>query len=71
MKSILGFRGGIIFILVGLVGVGYFVVEAGFVPANVDSKSRAVGKLGCKHGAPRSSTARTGSKIPFSRAMRI
>ena len=38
MKSIVSFLGGIVFTLVALTAVGYFVVKAGLVPANADSR---------------------------------
>jgi thiosulfate dehydrogenase len=41
MKSIVSFLGGIIFTLLVLGGAGYFVVKAGMVPANADSKPAA------------------------------
>jgi mono/diheme cytochrome c family protein len=42
MKSIVSFVGGIILTLVVLAGIGYFVVRAGIVPANADSKPDAL-----------------------------
>jgi thiosulfate dehydrogenase len=42
MKSIVSFLGGIIFTLLFLGGVGYFVVKAGMVPTNADSKPAAL-----------------------------
>src|ERR1700693_4961366 len=42
MKSIVSFLGGIILTLVVLAVVGYFVVKAGIVPANADSKPSAL-----------------------------
>jgi thiosulfate dehydrogenase len=44
VKSIVRFLGGIIFTLLVLGGVGYFVVKAGMVPANADSKPGALEK---------------------------
>ena len=42
MKLIASFLGGIIFTLIVLVGVGYFAVKTGIVPANADSKPLAL-----------------------------
>ena len=42
MKLIVSFLGGIIFTLLVLAGVGYFLVKAGMVPANADSKPAAL-----------------------------
>jgi thiosulfate dehydrogenase len=42
MKSIVSFLCGVVFTLLALGGVGYFVVKAGMVPANADSKPFAL-----------------------------
>jgi thiosulfate dehydrogenase len=42
MKAIVSFLSGIMFTLLVLGGVGYFVVKAGMVPANADSKPAAL-----------------------------